>query len=121
MDVIFSTTVRKQMEEPKAVWWQNIDVNRVVRWATRVVAPISAETLGWLGVVLVHASTVPSLLAVLTGLSDRMPAMDMVLLLWSGLAALFVQAAVLNNRVQLITISVGFMVQSVLMALIFFR
>jgi len=45
----------------------------------------------------------------------------MVLLLSSGLAALFVQAAVLNNRVQLITISVGFMVQSLLMALIFFR
>jgi hypothetical protein len=45
----------------------------------------------------------------------------MVLLLWAGLVALFMQAAVLNNRLQIVTISVGFMLQSVLMALIFFR
>lgn len=101
--------------------WQRLDINKISSWIVRVVAPISAETLGWVGVVLIHASTIPSLLAVLSGLSDRMPAMDMVLLLWAGLAALFIQAAVLNNRVQLVTISMGFMIQSVLMALIFFR
>lgn len=119
LDVIFSTTERNQMEGLK--FWQHFDINKLSDWVVKVVAPISAETLGWLGVVLIHSATVPSLLAVLAGLSDRMPAMDMVLLLWAGLAALFVQAAVLNNRIQLITISVGFMVQSVLMALIFFR
>jgi hypothetical protein len=45
----------------------------------------------------------------------------MVLLTWAGLAAIFVQAAVINNRLILITISLGFMIQSVLMALIFFK
>ena len=105
--------------------WQKvgtfIDVKKLQTWVINIIAPISAETLGWLGVVLVHGATIPSLLAVLTGLSDRMPALDMVLLVWAGLAALFIQSAVLNNRIQLITISIGFMVQSVLMALIFFR
>lgn len=107
------------MSEPKI--WKRFDVNKIVTWLTKVVAPISAETLGWLGVILIHSATIPSLLAVLAGISDRMPAMDMVLLLWAGLVALFIQSAVLNNRIQLITISVGFMVQSVLMAFIFFR
>jgi hypothetical protein len=50
-----------------------------------------------------------------------MPPMDMVLLIWAGLTAIFVQAAVINNRLILITISLGFMIQSVLMALIFFK
>jgi hypothetical protein len=45
----------------------------------------------------------------------------MVLLTWMGLACLFMQAAVQRNMLQIITISAGFMVQSVLMALIFFK
>lgn len=110
--------------DAKTAWQkigETIDVKKLQKWAINIIAPISAETLGWLGVVLVHCATIPSLLAVLSGLSDRMPSLDMVLLLWAGLAALFIQAAVLNNRIQLFTISIGFMIQSVLMALIFFR
>jgi hypothetical protein len=45
----------------------------------------------------------------------------MVLLTWLGLACLFMQAAVQKNMLQIITISGGFMLQSVLMALIFFK
>ena len=97
------------------------NIDRVQKWVIDIVAPISAETLNWIGVILIHASTIPMLLAVWTGLSDRMPPIDMVLLIWGGLIALFIQAAVLNNRVQMFTISAGFMIQSILMALIFFR
>lgn len=97
------------------------NVDRVQQWVVDIVAPISAETLNWIGVILIHASTIPALLAVFTGLSDRMPPIDMVLLIWGGLIAMFVQSAVLNNRVQMFTISAGFMIQSILMALIFFR
>ena len=98
-----------------------ININNIQKCIVDIVAPISAETLNWIGVVLIHASTIPILLAVFTGLSDRMPPIDMVLLVWGGLLALFAQAAVLNNRVQLITISLGFVIQSMLMAVIFFR
>jgi hypothetical protein len=44
-----------------------------------------------------------------------------VLLTWAGLTALFAQACVQRNMLQIITISVGFILQSSLMALIFFR
>ena len=98
-----------------------LDINKVQKWVVDIIAPISAETLNWIGVILIHASTIPALLAVFTGLSDRMPPIDMVLLIWGGLIAMFVQAAVLNNRVQMFTISAGFMIQSILMALIFFK
>lgn len=98
-----------------------LDIDKIQKWVVDIIAPISAETLNWIGVILIHASTIPMLLAVFTGLSDRMPPIDMVLLIWGGLIAMFVQAAVLNNRVQMFTISAGFMIQSILMALIFFK
>jgi hypothetical protein len=46
---------------------------------------------------------------------------DLVLLVWAGLTALFAQATVQRNFLQIITITIGFIVQSSLMALIFFK
>jgi hypothetical protein len=82
---------------------------------------ISAETLGWMAAIVLHGATVPSLLAVMSGLTDRMPGVDLVLLVWTGLTLLFVKAAVQKDMLNLVTIGVGFIVQAVLMALIFFK
>lgn len=82
---------------------------------------ISAETLGWIAVMVLHAATVPSLLAVMAGLTDRLPGVDLVLLVWGGLSLLFVKAAVQKDMLNLITIGFGFIVQAVMMALIFFK
>jgi hypothetical protein len=100
---------------------QWLDIKKWVDYLALHIAPVSAETLAWLAVILLHSATIPSLVAVLTGLSDGMPTVDMVLLTWLGLACLFMQAAVQKNMLQIITISGGFMLQSVLMALIFFK
>jgi hypothetical protein len=85
------------------------------------VSALSAETLGWLAVIVIHSATIPSLLAVMSGLTDRLPSVDVVLLAWTGLALLFVKAAVQKDMLILVTIGFGFIVQSVLMSLIFFK
>lgn len=82
---------------------------------------VSAETFGWLAILVLHASTIPSLLAVMSGLTDRLPGVDLVLLVWTGLSLLFIKAAVQKDMLNLITIGFGFIVQAVLMALIFFK
>jgi hypothetical protein len=82
---------------------------------------VSAETLGWLAVILIHSATIPTLLAILTGLSDRTPSVDIVLFMWSGLTLLFGRAIVLKDNLNIITIGAGFIVQAVLMALILFK
>jgi len=82
---------------------------------------ISAETLGWLAILVLHASTIPSLLAVMSGLTDRLPGVDLVLLVWAGLTLLFIKAAVQKDMLNIVTIGVGFIIQAVLMALIFFK
>jgi hypothetical protein len=82
---------------------------------------ISAYTLGWLAAIVLHCATIPSLLALMTGLSDRVPSLDVVAFLWAGLVMLFLRAIVLKDTLNIITIGVGFIVQAGLMALILFR
>jgi hypothetical protein len=82
---------------------------------------ISADTLGWIAVIILHSATIPSLLAVMAGLTDRLPGVDLVLLVWTGLALMFVKSAVQKDMLNLVTIGFGFVVQAVMMALIFFK
>jgi len=48
-------------------------------WLKDHLPKISAETLGWLAAIVIHAATIPTLLALMTGLSDRTPSLDIVL------------------------------------------
>ena len=82
---------------------------------------ISAETLGWLAAIGVHAATIPTLLALMTGLSDRTPNLDIVLFAWAGLVLLFFRAVILKDILNIVTIGTGFIIQAVLMALILFK
>ena len=97
------------------------NIDQFKTWFTQKVSHISAETFGWLAVIVLHAATIPSLLAVMGGLTDKMPAVDLVLLVWAGLTLLFVKAAVQKDMLNVVTIGVGFIVQAVMMALIFFK
>jgi len=97
------------------------NINQLKEFVSTKISVISAETFGWLAAVILHASTIPSLLAVMAGLTDRLPGVDLVLLVWAGLTLLFVKAAVQKDMLNVVTIGVGFIVQAVMMALIFFK
>ena len=90
-------------------------------WLEQHLPKVSAETLGWLAVILIHCATIPTLLALLTGLSDRTPNLDMVLFMWAGLVLLFMRAVVMKDALNIITIAVGFITQAVVMAMILFK
>jgi len=84
-------------------------------------AQLSADTLGWLAAIVLHCATLPTFLALMTGLSDRTPGLDMILFLWSGLVLLFMRAVVLKDMLNIITIGFGFILQAGFMALILFK
>jgi hypothetical protein len=93
-----------------------------VRWALKeYFGRLSAESLEWAAILVLHAATIPSLLAVMAGVTDKLPAVDLVLMLWFGLALLFAKAAVKKDMFNIVTIGFGFMLQAVMMALIFFK
>lgn len=82
---------------------------------------LSAETLEWLAILVLHAATLPSFLAVMAGITDKLPAVDLTLMLWFGLALLFAKAAVRKDMFNLVTIGFGFLLQASMMALMFFK
>lgn len=101
----------------------NIESIRVgtSKFLTDHLSKISADTLGWLSAILIHGATIPTLLALLTGLSDRTPSVDIIMLMWGGLLLMFGRAVVLKDTLNIVTIGLGFIVQAVLMALILFK
>jgi hypothetical protein len=99
----------------------DFDIKKMSAFVNEKFKHVSAETFGWLAIMVIHSATIPSLLAVMAGLTDRMPSSDIVLLAWAGLALFFLKAAVQRDLLNLITIGIGFMIQAALMVLIFFK
>lgn len=79
-----------------------------------------ARTFELMAIIVLHSVTLPSLLAVMQGVTDKMPPVDLILLLWLGLTFLFAKAAIQRDLLVMITVGAGFVLQAVMMALIFF-
>lgn len=88
---------------------------------TKKLSHLSSETIHWMAVLCFHAATAPNLLGLMLGVTGSMPPIDFVLIVWAGLGLLFMKAIIMKDRLNLITIGVGFMAQAVVMALIFFK
>jgi hypothetical protein len=93
----------------------------VIDYCKTTLTVATAETIAWIGIVLVHAATIPTMISIMSGLSDKMPPVDLILFIWGGLSMLFVRAVILRDILHIVTIGVGFIIHSVLLALILFK
>ena len=82
---------------------------------------ISAHTLGWLAIILFHLTSVPTLLSILMAQNDKLPNVDLMIFIWSGLITLFFKSLIEKNFLYVATICLGFAAQTVLMSLILFK
>ncbi len=82
---------------------------------------ISAETAGWIAVVLLHMATIPTMVAILTGLTEKMPPVDMVLFSWLGLFLFFIKATIQKDLLNIVTIGLVFFIQAALLTMIVFK
>ena len=98
-----------------------LNINSIRNFLNEHLYTLSADTLGWLAAIIIHCATLPTLLSLMTGLSDHTPSLDIVLFMWGGLFMLFARAVVLKDTLNIITIGMGFMIQASLMALILFK
>jgi len=64
---------------------------------TKRIGVISSETMAWLANIMLHAATIPSLIAVSMSLTDRLPSVDLVLLTWGALSLLFLKAVIVKE------------------------
>ena len=80
-----------------------------------------AEFGGWIGMLLIQSSTLPVSFSIINGTAERIPPVDMILMVWVGLFLFLLRA--ISNRDTLYTVSnsVGFFFQTVLLILIVFK
>lgn len=96
-------------------------LNDFVTFCRTKLTSLTAETIAWIGLVIIHAATVPTIITVMSGLNDKMPPIDMILFVWAGLALFFVRAVMQRDLLNIITIGAGFIVHAVLLALLVFK
>lgn len=94
---------------------------QIYKWLQDHLGHISAHTLGWITIVLLHFASIPTLLAVLMAKSDRLPPVDLMVFVWSGLLTLFFKSLIERNFLYLATICLGFVAQTLIMGLILFK
>jgi hypothetical protein len=81
----------------------------VINYCKTTLTVATAETIAWIGI------------SIMSGLSDKMPPVDLILFMWAGLSMLFVRAVILKDILHIVTIGLGFIIHSVLLALILFK
>lgn len=86
----------------------------------KVKAMTPSEIGGWVGMCLIHSATLPVTVANILGYSNQLPPLSMVLLVWSGLALFLWRAIERKDVLYTVSNSVGFVLNSVLLAIIVF-
>lgn len=108
---MFTNIIESFKKAPNYIWY----------FITTHLGKVSAHTMGWISIILLHLSTMPSLMAVLLSKSDKLPSVDMVLFVWSALITLFFKSLIERNFLYIATICLGFVAQTVIMSLILFK
>ena len=82
---------------------------------------VSIDGIGWTALIALHAVTVPGLFGLMTGITDNTPPIDMVIILWAAMGLFYIKSILEKNVISQVIIGLGFIMQSVLMALVFFK
>ena len=79
-----------------------------------------AEICGWIGAFLIHFATIPTTLGVILGKNPSLPEVSLVILVWSGLFLYLIRAIAQKDWLYIISNSIGFFLNSILLAIIIF-
>jgi hypothetical protein len=103
------------------IYWIRQITEFTYKWLVEHIGHLSAHTLGWISIVLLHFAAVPTLLSVLLAQNDKLPPVDLMLFVWAALITLFFKALIERNYLYVATNCVGFCAQTVIMSLILFK
>jgi hypothetical protein len=97
-----------------------IDIEKVQSVFTGL-TKATADMLAWISILIFNAATIPTFIAVMMGHTDKMPSLDITLLVWVGLILYFIRSAIIKDMLMVVTIGLGFAIQAVLLGIIFFK
>ena len=73
---------------------------------------------GWIGLILIQSATIPTIINRIFDPTVAMPPLDMVALIWAGLLLFLIRALIQKDMLYIVSNSIGFFFQSVLLYLI---
>lgn len=79
-----------------------------------------ADVFAWISIVVLCLCNVPGYFALMTGVTNTTPPLDISLLVWTGLLLYFIRSVIIKDMLNVLTIGIGFAIQVVLLGLIFF-
>lgn len=82
---------------------------------------ISERTLSVSAIAILHCIFLPTILANLKGLSDKLPSLDSVLLVLIALSIMTLHAILKNDRLLVLVHMIGFITNSVILSMVIFR
>lgn len=100
---------------------REININDVKNKLSHIGANWNVSTLEWVSIILLHCAFIPTYLSVWSGLSDRLPSLDVAIILWTSLLLLFFKSVIIKDNLNIITIGLGFALQIYFLGFIFFR
>lgn len=80
----------------------------------------SADVFEWISIVILCLSNVPGYYALMTGITDSTPPLDVSLIVWVSLLLYFFRSAILKDMIMVATIGIGFAIQLIFLGLIYF-
>jgi hypothetical protein len=84
-------------------------------------AGVGTDTLNWISIIIGHSVFIPSALAILTGLTDRTPGLDIVILVQAALMLSFIRSVIVKDGIGSVLHGLGWFSQSLLLGMIVFK
>lgn len=76
---------------------------------------------GWIGMILIQSSTIPVSISIIRGNVERIPPIDMTIMIWAGLFLFLLRSISNKDTLYIVSNSVGFFFQTILLTLIAFK
>lgn len=77
-----------------------------------------SDIAGWLGIAAIQGATMPSIIGAIAGRTQTMPPISMVAFVWLGLCLFLYRGFVRSDTVAIISNSIGFILNTILLAII---
>ena len=94
---------------------KKFEMIKVTEWYNWIVRQFG-EICGWIGLILIHGSTVPVTYLAIKGEPTVLPPLSMVILIWSGLLLFFIRSAIMKDKLYMLSNGIGFFLQSIMLA-----
>lgn len=76
------------------------------------------ELFGWMGLLVIQFASIPPVVNILIGNGDRVPPIETVVLVWSGILLYLIRSVIQKDTLFIVSNAIGFCTQSALLSLI---